>query len=288
MKEKETSFMAEEQPPSTRLLFVSGPPRSGTTLLASLLSTPPAFPYLPECSVLTSIIHQRLQLELGEHALKFSHFLTDTNTADRLYASLISNIIQNVIYRSSLSCERSVLVLKDPYLIFIANLLTRFIEADFRIVLIIRDPRDAVASFMNVRKRGGKDVSLPEAIEFIKPFHDQMLEFATGSLVGSYPLHLIRYEQLAAKDVGVLKSLEQFIGYSLNSDQYGGAPLERLDPSSEWHTDLYAQPITPERVNAYRRLMSADEIAAIENAFAASMHAFGYRTMHAEQQENAE
>ena len=140
-----------ESPPT--VVMVAGPPRSGTTLLANLLSGSPAHPLLPECQIITGLIRERLRGEREQGEDRFRVFLHDRAFADSVYRNAIESILAEILARSDSSAR--FMVLKDPFLTFYLGVVDRLLSWPLRKVCIVRDPRDVIASYISVRVRAG-------------------------------------------------------------------------------------------------------------------------------------
>jgi hypothetical protein len=257
------------------ITFVIGPPRSGTTLLASLLChSPDAYPLLPECTLLTSALRHRVeQLNVGADRLRHSLYARTDRRLDEQYAQLASWILQNTVSR--FRKPRSHLVLKDPHLCFIANDLSRFIRPPFGSVCLVRDPRDVVASQMIVHRKLGDGGDFGDAWAGVYPFYAALAEALDAPSAGN-PRLCLRYEDLVLDAANARQDLQAFCGYHLGLDRYAGHPARIFNPDDPWFQTTLLGPITEARIGAYRTLLTEDQTQEVEGQFASIMARFGY------------
>ncbi|RYG95627.1 MAG: hypothetical protein EON58_13770 [Alphaproteobacteria bacterium] len=249
-------------PPPINLTYVFGPPRSGTTLLASALSHGPAHPYLPECTIITDLIRERIRLESDIEPNKFRAFLHDFDHADHIFSSSIEFILRGIVDHSAETYQH--LVLKDPHLIFFVDDVDRLIKWSNKKICIIRDPRDAVSSYMEVMRRDGLIPDLQKSIIFLKPFFEAALALYLSPI---RPV-IVRYEDLVSFDAFVISELQNFFGYDLDLGSYTGVPKEALHLDSPWYTSTYEGPVITTRVGSHHSLLTADQIRCVEDNFA--------------------
>ncbi|HEY0052162.1 MAG TPA: sulfotransferase, partial [Caulobacteraceae bacterium] len=205
------------------LTFIAGPPRSGTTLLTGLLSASLGAPLMAECGALAEIIRHRLTAFAldGEHQVHaFAKTEADIDAAAACY---IEGLLANR--------DPGPLVLKSPDLCHLLPVLPRFFRRPMRTVCIVRDPRDVIASLMQVRERQGEARDLVDAADFLGGFYDD-IDKALADPHPRNPVHLIRYEDMAVRNGKALAGLSAFLGAKLKVRDYAGMPADALDPGN--------------------------------------------------------
>jgi len=178
-----------------RFIFVSGSPRSGTTLIQNMLDSHPEifggpeFLHIPDILKLRSVLHRSIDLE-------WIDLICSYTDVDQAICSLIEGLLLPLADKNG--CK--FLSEKSPQNIVIFPELVRlFPEARF--IHVIRDPRAIVASMLQVGKRArGKNVraqrftrDIHSAINYVKTCFDT--GFAAAK-TGSNQVHTICYEQL--------------------------------------------------------------------------------------------
>ncbi len=153
-----------------RLVFVGGPPRSGTTLLQNMLDSHPEIVGGPEFLHLPDIVSLRKKLH-GSVARKWIDLFCSHEDVD----THIRQLIESFLLPFARSHEAAILSEKTPENILVFSELGELLpEASF--IQVTRDPRAVVASLMQVaaraRKKGLQPApftrSLDAAIEYVR------------------------------------------------------------------------------------------------------------------------
>ena len=242
------------------VVVVAGPPRSGTTLLANLLSGSPAYPLLPECQIITGLIRERLRGEREQGEDRFRVFLHDRAFADGVYRTAIESILAELLNRSGSSAR--FMVLKDPFLVFHLNMINRLISWPLRKVCIVRDPRDTIASYISVRIRAGSRPPVRDAIDYFEPFFAETLRAQETS-----DTLLVRYEDLVRKDRGAQKRLSDHVGYPIDLEGYSGLKPDEVNGEDPWNTPLYSAAISDSMIGSYQHVLSPEDFYLINDVF---------------------
>ena len=151
------------------------PPRSGTVWLQREVCLELGATFLPECSLLTQ------QIELYGRTLRYSdhqRFRSTFRDADSLMRYYKDNVIRlaATIVRSNGLSSGSTLVLKDPSLaLCLDDLRTLFPES--KTLLLIRDPRDVMASMKMVSTRRGAVWDIAKTIPEIFTYYHGIVRF---------------------------------------------------------------------------------------------------------------
>jgi hypothetical protein len=182
------------------------------------------------------------------------------------------------------------LVLKEPHLTLYFPALAELLpEAKF--VVMVRDPRDAIASMRDVGQRlaaAGSGHTLAQAnlqrlVRQFRSFYRPCLRHEHDCLEGR--LRFVRYEDVVSRPADVIAELAAFTG--LNLDQADpaepwkrllrpmNAPHERQKP---WRTPLHGGPLVADSVGRYRKVLSPKEVQAINRALGKFCERFGYAT----------
>ncbi len=133
--------------PGNRLVFVGGSPRSGTTLLQSMLDSHPDICGGPEFDLVPDIVGLRNRLRASVASGRISVYGSDKDV-DREVALFIERLL--LPYAGSRDCQ--VLSEKTPWnVLAFKDLLEVFPAARF--IFCVRDPRAVTASMLQVRQR---------------------------------------------------------------------------------------------------------------------------------------
>ncbi len=206
----------------------------------------------------------------------------------REFASLNREILLTLLRAAHDHLGARCLLLKWPFVTPYGPELMELLPA-VRMILMVRDPRDIVASLIKVGLRmeaGGKEnpfgrTSLEKTIRY---FHDcyrpvyPLLEIPEKKR----RIHVVRYEDLVSNTAVELKKMESFLGLSVQAGGEGGSDL-KFDKSlweehkAEWLTELSGRAISTASIGSSRDTLTSEEIAAIEDRTQTFFSAFGYR-----------
>lgn len=262
------------QPHYSELIVLCGPPRSGTTWLSrELCNTPTAFPFLPECTFLT----QQVQLYHGTRHYSDRHrveayFSSEKNMLDYFRANIATLIDQAA--RINHKADARTLILKDPnlsfYLVDVRDLLP-----PHKLVVLVRDPRDVLASMKSVMARKQQKWDISAATDAMLNYYYQIgnhRQRADNACI------FVRYEDIVA---GQSRALQEFLNLQLPSTTAASGDeiavvRERLDSSDPFFSELYLQPTTVEKVGSYAKTLTGKEIRHIETTCAAIIRQWDY------------
>lgn len=262
-----------DQTAVSELIVLCGPPRSGTTWLSrELCSAPTVFPFLPECTFLTQQIElYHRTLHYSDHQRVKAYFATKQNMLDYFQGN-VSRLIDQAARFNPRAGART-LVLKDPgicnYLIDLKKLLPIH-----KLVVLVRDPRDVIASMKNVTAKKQKKWDIMAAAEELLNYYYQIGNHRQRADVDCI---FVRYEDLVA---GENSELYVFLHLSparaAPVDDSMTSVRERLDSADPFFSELYLQPTTSEKVGSYKITLSRKEIRHIETVYAAIIRQWGY------------
>ncbi|KJV05229.1 sulfotransferase family protein, partial [Methylocucumis oryzae] len=266
-------------------IIICGGRRTGTTLLAAILSSDVRTnPLAAEAQIVTRIVETYRWGRKNFAAMIAGSFFDSEKQFARFYQDLLNRFVREVSARVS---PGGVLILKNPeFSLVLMELLSLFKRALF--LVTIRDPRDYVASEIEVERRRladqGRD---PDKVDrdiakFAQRYMDYLRQHIKLINNGQLPerLHVIYYEDMVLKSEQTLHRLSMLTGLQLQFN-----PAEPWGRVSEYagldttpsRSDLYGKPIQTSQVGRYRHDLSADEIRVVEKICAQMMHCFGYK-----------
>lgn len=277
--------MAEES-----VVFVGGCMRSGTTLVQRILCAGKgANRLLGECQYLTALL-AAYRSGLQSFDLFVRDYFPTPAAFDSFNARILKTFLEEA--RRNLGDPRH-LVFKNPELSFHFPDLAALVPKA-RFLLVIRDPRDTIASILEVaRHHGEREVKsgLAQMGRDMRQLSDFFLRYYQPSyaqpdrLAGR--LITIRYEDLIAGPEESLGLLARFTGIEL--DRNSLAPPGPQAMSTAWQSmehdaqysgafwsENWKRAITADSVGQHRRALTADEIAAIEERCANFGRSFRY------------
>lgn len=273
----------------TTVCFVGGAARSGTTLVQSILcSDQEANPLLTEVSPLTIMLNGHRD-SVKNFRLYPEMYFNDETEIDTLYASLMKKFFYHV--KNKYKCKK--LVLRAPVITKFFPILKRLVDSvEYRtkFICVIRDPRSTIASMIawnqrskEIKDRGifKNDRNIGEIASFYNSFYMEL--FRKRKYFTEESLLFIRYED-------VVSDVKDAVG---RLSSYSGLDIMNYDPLTDWQrveydfadkdsiyspaiTGLYGKPISNERIDSYKEMLEANEIAEIEERCELIFRRFNY------------
>lgn len=278
--------------PGVSPIFIVGMGRSGTTLLQLALNMHPRFAILGETQ---AFLEQRRYASfqrpsnLEQFLSEWRVLLRDGPSSDLLHGPEIKRRLVNCASYAEAVNEvmlalargegKSTWGEKTPAHIFKLNSI-RSCFPDARILHMIRDPRGAVSSCVKFQHRG---VFTDRNIYAAARYWSRCLDIHDRELRDGNPTYLpLRYEDLINHGEQTLRSVCTF----LQVDFYPGM-LEFHRSAQSYvpkdahgrvvrHHALTQSPLDPSRAEAWRTLLTPDQVAIIESCTAQQMIKNGY------------
>ncbi len=271
-------------------IFVGGAIRTGTTLLQSIIcSSPDTHPLIHECQYLAEQMHLFAKWR-NNNSPYITHYFGTLENFHVFARNLVEQLL--AIAGEHIRPHRAI-VLKCPHLSYYFGDLAEMLP-DARFIVCVRDPRDTIASMLDVAKRQSNNkekgtlVDLGHDMEAFCRFFAQFyrpvfiaLSADRHGLKGR--LLFIKYEDLVGNTATVVQNLAKFCNISLADfriDQQWRAMPDYAASVSEnnvWRTDLYGRGVSNERVGGHKDVLSADDIGVIDRLCADFYKIFGYR-----------
>ena len=280
-------------PPPTddgsRVFFVGGGARTGTTLMQILLSQAETTNDMaPEAHYLRCLI-SAYRLAKNSLTHQIPQFFDDAEDFRTFNAGIVERFVTRT--RRRFSGARH-LVLKDPEMTKSFPELFELMPSA-RFVCMVRDPRDVAASLLRVGEKmlakGRNDFvaaatrarDIGRLCRYFKGFYAPLWEerderFWERTL-------FVRYEDLVSNPEGVLEDVRDFTGLDLSnvsrSDDFDTGTVDyssRTD--SPWFSKLYGKGISGARIGIHAEALTSEEIALVEHLCADFFKLFSYET----------
>ncbi len=272
------------------VFFVGGSQRSGTTLLQTILCQDEAVnPLIREAKYLRRLVSTYW------YGKRFFGDETQDYFRDlKQYVAFNRQIVRSFLKNTqSLFPNTLHLVLREPHLTSWFPQLHELLP-DAMFVCIVRDPRDAVASLMEVGQKipeKSKDRDVVGRIlnsGDIKAIGDYYLSFYRPVLDANQAkfrrrLLILRYEDLVTEPETSVRSLREFTGIALeNFDPYRDPDTGRVDYGKladyrkAWAAETNAKGITRARIGRYAEVLSKTQVRELSEHLAGFMKRFDY------------
>lgn len=244
-------------------IFVSGSPRSGTTLLNSLVcSSKSVNRHIQECSYLFWSMHP-LKMALSTFEKSQGHYFSSREQLYKFHGSLVKQILSSIW--TDLDCPEN-LCLKNPNLVIDYRLIAEMIPVA-KFIAIIRDPKDIISSRLEAEKRGNgnfelTDTFLQQEIQNINDIHQSIIDFL--NYTSTKNLHVIEYENLVQQKG--LEELRAFLDISdIDVEAVWSRSQENMhSKDSQWITSLYGQKVQSSSIGRFKQVLNEETIATID------------------------
>lgn len=261
-------------------VFIGGYLRTGTTLVQNLLcSSPATHPMIREAVYLADL------LETWRHSLTLFDEHSRDYFEDRreLGAHCIHAIRAHLEHVHRRLGSPAHLVLKRPQMSPHMFLLHRARPRD-RFIIMIRDPRDVVASAIEATRKGAREFGLATAESIATGISRYTLACLENPAASFQKRCLyLRYEDLVTHPGEALKLLQEFTGIPL-SHVPTGAEIQggQIDYASSnqtnrpLHSPLYGQAPSRTRIGRHKGILNDEQVRVVEQICAPIIERFRY------------
>jgi len=288
---KKPTLMRDTVKNKTKVLVI-GAPRSGTTLLAGLLSVDKeASPMLPECTYITQIIQHFHDLLRYSEPRRFASYVINESTLVGMYRTMVDSMLTTVQSHFK-GIDYRYLVLKDPELTRLIDFIPCFFGEESKIVCVVRDPRAVIASMLVVERKKKKVLWLALvknpgwiALEnfvsqlfrerkLISDFFVYYWRVHDSQLYKSGAVHIVCYEKIVLHDEDEFRRLEEYLGFSVGREGFGEVAFG-FDRSSPTYSAGYGQAIQATGSD-FRKKLTHRQIKKIEAVFSGMNAIYGW------------
>jgi hypothetical protein len=254
--------------------------RSGTTLVQRLFCTAPDVNDLvPEVHVLRDMI-TLYKHTMNRRPCAREPFFSDTEECMQFFAHCVDDLLRIVRDRHN---PNGMLVLKNPELTrYFPELLK--LHPAVRFVIVVRDPRDVVASMKVVAARAraaGEPLPMPEMADGIKGMATLCQQyyrniFASPLVRDPERLTFVRYEDIVTDTTATVEKLSRWSGLEIRPQAVAGD--NGGDDGTPFGAHLHGQKISSDSIGNFRTRLEPAEVTVVETVAEKFMKAFGYES----------
>jgi hypothetical protein len=199
------------------LTFCVGAPRSGTTVISSLLSEgPTCFPMLPECTFITQLISNFCNIVNYADRPRFDAYARSNENLASIYSASIDRFITTA-HSHFEDIKATELIFKDPELSLYLDCLPLFFEQT-KIVAVVRNPKHVVSSFAKVFAKQNRETSLADIAAIVFNYYYKISE---SQLSKDGKVHVVQFEKIISQDADAFEALEHYLGYEIGRTGFG-------------------------------------------------------------------
>lgn len=264
-----------------KLIFIGGCMRSGTTILHRVLcAAEESHPYITESWYLLDQL-RIYRWCLQRYDIRYKDYFGPRENFDRFTRNILQNYFD--LTRSRYQPAKA-LILKNPEVTSQFPLLGNWF-AEARFVVNIRDPRDTIASIVEVGQRHlARGVTSPQSrlgrdmkslSSFYKSYYVNI--FTPAAVPIRDRILFVRYEDIMTNPVNVVRQIGEFCGltFDLELISHFGTQQEKSpnmdkdtrdkDPiSAGFWSELYTKDLSDSRIGRFTDVLTAEEISQIE------------------------
>lgn len=265
--------------------FVGGAPRTGGTLLTSILCADASVnPLLREAHYLREQVqlYKRCKTYHKEH--EQLNYFTDEEDLRTFTRQWVLALLEKVRARYA---PAEHLVLKSFPLTFEFPELFELLP-DARFLVTLRDPRDGIASQVVVgekQAKAGKNVRFPRDMQQLVWEYQGLYTSCVNSPDADFKSRIlyVKYEDLVGEPAKELARIRTFTGLSLTGfdPTKGWQSSERdfqgvVEAGDPYTSPLYGQGMSRQRIHRYKEVLTTAEIRFIELRAVQYFQHFGY------------
>ena len=275
-------------------VFITGLPRSGTTLTYSIISNK---------NDLTEFLF------LDQFINLFKYFTTRSHTVDLIdlfsqkekkqINKLITKFIDEFLLLTNKSIkDKNAIIFKRP-LSLTEVIIAKDIIDDCKIVYCLMNPISIISSYLQVMKRGHLDrlskkynnkffmkiknflylkTRFRKLVKSIKEEYKLICEVVYLSKTLKDKFFIFRYEDAVKMKEWTFEELEAFLGFKVNKTGFNDKKKYKASNINDklYHSEDYGKKITDKNIDKYRSLLNRWQIKYINKEFADINKLLGY------------
>ena len=246
------------------IVFVSGAPRSGTTLAHALICTSDHInAHIGESSYFSELVrvyHRGVET----FDIHTRYFYASREGFMHFHRELLNKVLD--AHWRHLGCPE-IMVLKDPDMLsLIPTIAGLLYQAKF--VILCRDPLDVIASRVQVQRRRHPHLAFTDDSNLIALAEEYVSGYGALEALNLAQPHRVFYQAYEEMVLGNVSDLQRFIGVDdlrqtmvwQRSKVEGGTFV-----GNPWNSTLYFKPISSDSIGSFKAILGSDNIKLIES-----------------------
>lgn len=195
---------------------------------------------VPECTYVTQLMRHYYDIVNYSDAQRFATYaVSDAQLAATFQRTIDTMIAVAGSHFSWYEFDRQ--VLKDPELTRFVDLIPTFFEAETKVVYVVRDPRDVVASLLRVYQSDAESAVSVESI--ISDVYQYFWSAHESKMMKNGKLHAVCFEKILQKDEAEFIKIEDYLGFKIGRHGFAKVHFEP-DKADRTYSANYGKAIT--------------------------------------------
>jgi len=245
------------------ITFCVGAPRSGTTLVASLLSEgPTSTPMLPECTYVTQLLRNYFDFVNYSDQQRFTAYARSSASLQKIYRRAAQRMAGTAASHFDWWRYKNI-VFKDPELTAYVDLIPAFFGEDRKVVYVARNPADVVASLFKVYCDEEQPPDLRIVADSVYQYFWSIHE---SELMKSGNVHVIQFEKILAKEESEFERIEAYLGFAVGREGFAKVYFEP-DRKDATYSENFGKPITGELSSKAEKYIDESTLEYVRTTF---------------------
>lgn len=246
---------------------------------------------LPECTCVTQLIEHFHNFLHYSDPQRFAAYAIDEPKLAAIYRTMTDSMLSTVQSHFK-DIDYHFLILKDPELTLMIDLIPYFFGEDSKTICVVRDPRAVIASMLEVERKKKKvlwsawikkpnwlttDAIVSQLFReqrLISDFFLYYYKVQESQLYKRGGVHIVQYEKIVAREDDEFQKLEDYLGFTVGRKGFGKVPFG-FDHASPTHSAGYGKTINATSRD-FRKKLTRRQIKKIEAMYSGINAIYGW------------